>query len=257
MCLRRSARPRSATSTRSWRRSISTRRVVRGIQFLTRGADVRRTRQEFDPAVRHARHLDARRDAHLRAGPRAAPRTPCSGRSMCPGHRSARNGETMLVDPDEGDRVVIRGTVTDVDGKPIAGAMLDCWQNVAARFLRRAAARACSTPENLRGIYTTDDDGTYEIRTVRPVPYPIPSDGPVGDAAQGQQPRGWMRPGHTHMWAAGPRLQGPDHPRVRRRERPPPRRRRVRRPREPDRARSARRRRRAGDHVRLRARARR
>ena len=55
------------------------------------------------------------------------------------------------------------------------------------------------SPENLRGIYSTDADGGYEIRTVRPVPYPIPSDGPAGDLLKAHG-RGWMRPGHTHMW---------------------------------------------------------
>jgi protocatechuate 3,4-dioxygenase beta subunit len=37
------------------------------------------------------------------------------------------------------------------------------------------------------------------MRTVRPVPYPIPFDGPVGDLLRANG-RGWMRPGHTHMW---------------------------------------------------------
>ena len=36
------------------------------------------------------------------------------------------------------------------------------------------------TEMNLRGIYRTDVDGTYEMRAVRPVAYPIPSDGPAG-----------------------------------------------------------------------------
>jgi len=57
--------------------------------------------------------------------------------------------------------------------------------------------------ENLRGIYTTDADGTYELRTVRPVPYPIPADGPVGDFLKANR-RAWMRPGHTHMWVRAP-----------------------------------------------------
>ena len=106
-------------------------------------------------------------------------------------------GETMLVDPDEGDRVVIRGRVTDVDGNPIAGATLDCWQNATHGFYAVQQPDVQSA-ENLRGIYTTDDDGAYEIRTVRPVPYPIPSDGPVGDMLKAHR-RDWMRPGHTHM----------------------------------------------------------
>jgi catechol 1,2-dioxygenase len=108
------------------------------------------------------------------------------------------NGESMLVDPDDGDRVVIRGRVSDVDGNPIAGAVLDCWQNATAGFYAVQQPDEQS-PENLRGVYRTLDDGTFEIRTVRPVPYPIPYDGPVGALLKGNS-RGWMRPGHTHVW---------------------------------------------------------
>jgi catechol 1,2-dioxygenase len=115
-----------------------------------------------------------------------------------PGSPERARGETMLVDPDEGDRVVIRGTVTDIDGNPIAGAVLDCWQNATAGFYA-VQQPGVQTAENLRGIYRTDADGTYEIRTVRPVPYPIPSDGPAGDLLKAHK-RNWMRPGHTHMW---------------------------------------------------------
>jgi protocatechuate 3,4-dioxygenase beta subunit len=107
-------------------------------------------------------------------------------------------GESMLVDPDDGDRVVIRGTITDADGNPIAGATLDCWQNATAGFYAVQQPDKQS-PENLRGIYRTDADGTYEIRTVRPVPYPVPDDGPAGDLLKSHG-RNWMRPGHTHMW---------------------------------------------------------
>lgn len=115
-----------------------------------------------------------------------------------PGSPHRNRGESMLIDADAGDRVVIRGTVADMDGKPIEGAILDCWQNATAGFYAVQQPGEQSA-ENLRGIYTTDADGTYEIRTVRPVPYPIPSDGPVGDSLKAHG-RNWMRPGHTHMW---------------------------------------------------------
>ena len=82
--------------------------------------------------------------------------------------------------------------------EPIAGATLDCWQNSTAGFYAVQQPDEQS-PENLRGIYTTDADGSYEIRTVRPVPYPIPSDGPAGDLLKAHG-RNWMRAGHTHMW---------------------------------------------------------
>ena len=115
-----------------------------------------------------------------------------------PGSPQRARGESMLVEPDDGDRVVIRGTVTNIDHDPIAGATLDCWQNSTAGFyaVQQPDEQA---PENLRGIYTSDADGSYEIRTVRPVPYPIPSDGPAGDLLKAHG-RNWMRAGHTHMW---------------------------------------------------------
>ena len=107
-------------------------------------------------------------------------------------------GTSMLVDPDDGDRVVVRGTVTNVAGAPLAGVQLDCWQNATNRFY------ACQqpdvqSPENLRGIYTTDANGTYELRSIRPVPYPVPSDGPAGDLLK-KNNRNWWRPGHLHVW---------------------------------------------------------
>ena len=112
------------------------------------------------------------------------------------------NGESMLVDDDAGDRVVVRGRVTDVDGAPLAGVVLDCWQNATHGFY------ACQqpgeqTPENLRGIYRTDAEGRFEIRSVRPVPYPIPWDGPVGALLKANA-RNWMRPGHMHVWLRHP-----------------------------------------------------
>jgi protocatechuate 3,4-dioxygenase beta subunit len=115
-----------------------------------------------------------------------------------PGSPQRAKGESMLVDPDDGDRVVIRGTITNIDHEPIAGATLDCWQNATAGFYAVQQPDEQS-PENLRGIYTSDTDGSYEIRTVRPVPYPIPSDGPAGDLLKAHG-RNWMRAGHTHMW---------------------------------------------------------
>ena len=115
-----------------------------------------------------------------------------------PGSPERKPGETMLVDSDDGDRVVVRGTVTDVDGQPLAGVILDCWQNATNMFYA-VQQPDVQTPENLRGIYRTDDNGNYELRSVRPVPYPIPSDGPAGDLLK-KNGRNWWRPGHLHVW---------------------------------------------------------
>ena len=59
-------------------------------------------------------------------------------------------------------------------------------------------------PTNLRGVYRTDDQGRYEIRSVRPVPYPIPADGPV-DRLLADTGRHRWRAAHIHarLSAAG------------------------------------------------------
>ncbi len=120
------------------------------------------------------------------------------GPFFVPGSPERAFGESMLVDPDEGDRVVVRGKITDIEGQPIAGAVLDCWQNATNRFYA-VQQPGVQSPDNLRGIYRTQADGTYEIRSIRPVPYPIPSDGPAGDLLK-RNGRNWWRPGHLHAW---------------------------------------------------------
>jgi catechol 1,2-dioxygenase len=111
-------------------------------------------------------------------------------------------GESTLEDADDGDRVVVRGVVSDPEGMPVAGATVDVWQNATNGFYAVQQPGA-QHPHNLRGVYRTDAEGRYEFRAVRPVPYPIPGDGPVGAllAATG---RDIMRPGHIHMMIGAP-----------------------------------------------------
>ena len=90
----------------------------------------------------------------------------------------------------------IHGRVLDVSGEPIAAAELDVWQNGDDRLY---AVQSPQAPEDhLRGRFTARDDGSYAFLAVRPVPYTIPDDGPVGRmlAATGRHP--W-RPAHVHM----------------------------------------------------------
>lgn len=169
-----------------------------GIQFLTAtGQMCDDTRQEFI-LLSDTLGVSTLVEFVTHGGTDGTTENTVLGPFYVPGSPRRARGESMLVDPDDGDRVVIRGTVSDAGGMPIAGATLDCWQNATAGFYA-VQQPGGQSPENLRGIYTTDADGTYEIRTVRPVPYPIPSDGPAGDLLKAHG-RGWMRPGHTHMW---------------------------------------------------------
>jgi hydroxyquinol 1,2-dioxygenase len=105
-------------------------------------------------------------------------------------------GASMVEYDDGGEPAVVRGTVRDEGGAPLNGATIDVWQNAATGFY------AVQQPDvqgatNLRGIYRTDGQGRYEIRTVRPVPYPIPHDGPVGRLLEKTGRHPW-RAAHIH-----------------------------------------------------------
>jgi hydroxyquinol 1,2-dioxygenase len=109
-------------------------------------------------------------------------------------------GEPMAEEP-AGLPAWVHGRVLSVKGGPIAGAELDVWQNGDDRLY---AVQRPEAPEgHLRGRYRTREDGTYAFTAVRPVPYPIPDDGPVGRmlAATGRHP--W-RPAHIHMIVRAP-----------------------------------------------------
>ena len=49
-----------------------------------------------------------------------------------------------------------------------------------------------------RGVFATDADGVYVVRTVKPRGYSIPMDGPVGNMVKAQARHG-MRPAHIHF----------------------------------------------------------
>jgi catechol 1,2-dioxygenase len=91
---------------------------------------------------------------------------------------------------------LVHGHVRDIRGAPIAGAELDVWQNGADRLY--AVQRPEGPEDHLRGRFRSRDDGSYAFVAVRPTPYPIPDDGPVGAMldATGRHP--W-RPAHIHM----------------------------------------------------------
>lgn len=97
---------------------------------------------------------------------------------------------------EPGDVLVFRGTVRDEDGRPLAGAVLDMWQADANGVYSNIDPKP---PENnLRGRFRADDEGRYEVRTIVPVPYEIPTEGPTGRllAVQGKHT---MRPAHLHL----------------------------------------------------------
>jgi protocatechuate 3,4-dioxygenase beta subunit len=111
-------------------------------------------------------------------------------------------GESIVVNPMVQDEpIVFSGRVLGLNGNPIAGARLDVWET-ASNGLYDVQDEGQSAM-NMRGIFTTGDDGAYVFVGVRPVPYQIPGDGPAGDLLFANGRQNW-RPGHVHFRIAAP-----------------------------------------------------
>ena len=122
------------------------------------------------------------------------------GPFWAPGSPLRDYGESIAEEPS-GTPAWVYGRVTDTSGDPVPGAELDVWQNGENRLYTVQDPEA---PEaHLRGRFVTREDGSYAFLAVRPLPYPIPDDGPVGRLldATGRHP--W-RPAHIHMIVSAP-----------------------------------------------------
>jgi hydroxyquinol 1,2-dioxygenase len=99
-----------------------------------------------------------------------------------------------------GTECVLYGYVSDVNGRAIANATVSVWQT-GASGLYDIQENAASI--DYRGVFTTDVNGLYLVRTVRPIGYSIPMDGPVGAMVRAQKRHG-MRPAHIHFLVGAP-----------------------------------------------------
>ncbi len=108
-------------------------------------------------------------------------------------------GDDIALD-GKGTPCLVSGRVTGPDGEPLAGATVDVWQTNEDGFYD-VQQPGIQPAGNLRGLFTTDDEGRYRFRSVVPRYYPIPDDGPVGQllAATGRHP---YRPAHLHYIVA-------------------------------------------------------
>jgi hydroxyquinol 1,2-dioxygenase len=100
----------------------------------------------------------------------------------------------------DGEPLYVYGTVRDLAGKPVPGAVLDVWQADAEGAYE---AQLEVDEARLRGKFTTRDDGTYCVRTIAPKGYTIPMDGTVGDLI-GRTDISHFRPAHVHFLVTSP-----------------------------------------------------
>jgi hydroxyquinol 1,2-dioxygenase len=101
----------------------------------------------------------------------------------------------------EGLPCYISGVVRNLKGEPIAGAKLDMWQ--ADETGTYEVQLQDHEGPYLRGIYHSGKDGRYLVKTIAPLGYTIPMDGPVGDLIR-MTDISHFRPAHIHFILSAP-----------------------------------------------------
>ena len=117
------------------------------------------------------------------------------------GSPALANGDSLVRSPTPGEPLFVDAWIDDRAGRPVGGARVDVWQASSAGFYENQDPAQADM--NLRGTFTSDDDGHVWFRTVRPAGYPIPVAGPVGDLLRAQG-RHNLRPAHLHFLIAKP-----------------------------------------------------
>ena len=176
------------------------------IGFLTRTGQIcSDTRQEFI-LLSDALGVSMLVDAINHRAPEGATESTVFGPFHVEGAPELPMGTCISAD-GKGEICLYQGRVLDLDGRPIENALVDVWSDNADGFYD--VQQPDLQPKwNNRGVFRTGPDGTYAFRGIKPVSYPIPDDGPVGQmlAALGRHP--W-RPAHMHF-----RITAPGHERL-------------------------------------------
>lgn len=143
--------------------------------------------------------LQQARGAKGRKGATPATEATVQGPFYWEGAPERRLGED-IAEGVSGEPALYTGRVTDLEGRPLPGALLDVWSGdgdgVYDMQMADAGMRA-------RGKLRTDEQGRYWFWSIRPTYYPVPTDGPVGRMLDrmGRHPN---RPGHIHMMVSAP-----------------------------------------------------
>jgi hydroxyquinol 1,2-dioxygenase len=171
-----------------------------GIQFLTRAGHITDDKRQEFILLSDVLGLSMLVVGLNHRKPGTATPSTVFGPFFVEGSRHFENGED-IANGAPGEPCLVQGRVVSTTGESIAGAHLEVWQadddgfyDVQHRELEESRGR---------GNLTSADDGRFWFWSVKPVGYPIPGDGPVGDLLRATN-RSPMRPAHVHFMVSAP-----------------------------------------------------
>ena len=113
-----------------------------------------------------------------------------------PGSPFTDHGASIIRSPTPGDPLSVHARVLDTLGQPVADAWVDVWHSSSLGYYENQDPSQADM--NLRGTFKTNSEGQMKFRSIKPLGYPIPVSGPVGDLLR-MQGRHNMRPAHLHF----------------------------------------------------------
>jgi len=105
----------------------------------------------------------------------------------------------MSDEEEDGERLIIHGTVRDLDGNPVPGALMDMWHANLSGFYSHFDPTNSQVPFNNRRKIRTDENGRYRAITIMPSGYSVPPEGPT-DKLLKLLGRHGSRPAHVHYF---------------------------------------------------------
>jgi protocatechuate 3,4-dioxygenase beta subunit len=111
------------------------------------------------------------------------------------------NGGSIVRCETPGPALFVNASIIDPQGRGIEGVEVDVWQASPVGLYENQDDTQADM--NLRGKFTTDSEGRFGFRSIRPAGYPVPTHGPAGDLLRAQA-RHPFRPAHLHFLAFRP-----------------------------------------------------
>jgi protocatechuate 3,4-dioxygenase beta subunit len=106
------------------------------------------------------------------------------------------SGDSLVRSPTPGPGLIVRASIVDGKGRPVAGAEIDVWHSSPEGLYENQDPAQAEM--NLRGRFVSDAAGRFDFRSVKPAGYPIPIDGPVGELVKATRRHNY-RPAHLHF----------------------------------------------------------